>query len=112
MEGSEHPDGTAGVGEGEKSGLKAGEQDILPKDRAQTLPLRNPRPQDTGGQTLVLEVSLGQEVGSQGVKRKEFWVRESGGYMDWRRGSPGADLVGVGRSTDLGRQRASVGRKL
>lgn len=81
MEGSEHPDGTAGIGEGEKSGPEAGEQDILPKHRAQTLSLRDPYPQDTAVQTLVLEVSLGQEVGSQGVEGKEFWVRKFRGYI-------------------------------
>lgn len=52
---------------------------------------------------VALRVSLGQESRSEGGQGKELQVTGSGEGNDWGISGPG---------TDLGRQRASVGRKL
>lgn len=50
--------GLLGLGEGESQDPKQGNRTLSPeKGRAQTLPSRNPCPQNTGKQTLALSVS-------------------------------------------------------
>lgn len=95
VEGGEHPDGAAEEGTG-KSAPEAGKHGFPGKGRAHILPLERLR-------ALALR-SLWDKTPQVKMEREKLQVTESG----WRREDWGTS----GPGTDLGRQRASVGRKL